>query len=704
LYAARVTTLADYPALVAQIARKNGPLAPESIAHSTRRRLWWRCPAGPDHLWSVAVANRTVGGSGCPFCAGRAVSVTNALSKVAPAVARQWHPSKNGALRARDVVAGSHRVAWWKCPQGPDHEWSAKIGERVAGNGCPFCSGRRATRARNLAVERPELAVDWHPTKNGALRPEDVPPGSSRKVWWRCPREHDYEAKPTARAKGNGCPFCSGRRVAPERSLAVIFPDLAREWDRVKNGDLTPRDVTMSSSRRVSWKCKKGPDHEWQTTVAARAAAGTGCPFCAGLSVSVTNTLATRFPALACEWHPTKNGRVGPDQVIAGANRRAWWRCASGHAWQAVVSSRSSAGVGCPYCANKRVSSTNSLAACFPRLAREWHPTKNGDLRPRDVIAGGTRRVWWRCASGHEWQAILSSRTGGCGCPFCAGHLATPERNLALASPELVPEWHPTRNGDLRPESVTPGSSTRVWWRCARRHEWLATPKSRGSKGTGCPFCAGNLVTPETSLAALDPAMAREWHPTKNRPVTPEEVTLRSSARVWWRCRKGPDHVWECRIADRKDGGCPFCSNKRVSTTNALAVTCPELAAQWDAKKNGALTPHDVTSHSGRRVWWRCPEGPDHAWQAAITDRQKGPRCPFCANKRVSVTNSLAAVYPKMAAEWHPRKNGKLTPRDVSFGTVKRVWWRCASGHEWQISVSGRTHKQRGCRQCLRGG
>jgi hypothetical protein len=35
---------------------------------------------------------------------------------MAPAVARQWHPTKNGALRPRDVVAGSHRVVWWKCP------------------------------------------------------------------------------------------------------------------------------------------------------------------------------------------------------------------------------------------------------------------------------------------------------------------------------------------------------------------------------------------------------------------------------------------------------------------------------------------------------------------------------------------------------------------------------------------------------------
>lgn len=692
--------LADFPHLVAQLDRKNGALAPDGIATSSRRKLWWRCSAGPDHLWCVPVVNRTTGGAGCPFCAGRAVSVTNALSKVAPALARQWHPTKNGELRPRDVAAGTHRAVWWKCPAGPDHAWSAPVGERATGRrGCPFCSGRRATGARNLAVVHPDLARQWHPTANGELRPEDVLPRSNQVVWWRCPEGHDYEAKPTARAKGDGCPYCSGRRVAPERSVAVLAPALARQWDREKNGALTPGDVTLSSSRRVHWICAKGPDHRWQTTVANRAAAGHGCPFCAGSTLSVTNSLAARSPDLAREWHPKKNGKLRPEQVIAGTGRAAWWRCASGHDWRASIASRA-AGAGCPYCANKLASATNSLLACLPDVAREWHPRKNGRLRPKDVVARGNRRVWWRCASGHEWEAIVSSRAAGTGCPFCAGHLATSDRNLAVAAPHLVAEWHPTRNGDRRPEDVTPGSSTKVWWQCARGHEWQATGKARGSRGTGCPYCAGNLVTPETAIAAVAPALAREWHPTKNRPLTPWDVTPGAGVRVWWRCKKGPDHVWDCRVADREDSGCPFCSNKRLSATNTLAVTDPALAAQWDWTRNGDLTADDVTAHSTRSVYWKCPAGPDHAWQAVITTRRQGPACPFCANKRVSVTNSLAARYPRIAAEWHPKKNGALTPHDVTFGATRRVWWRCVSGHEWQISVGGRTHKEAGCRAC----
>jgi Probable Zinc-ribbon domain len=345
-----VATLADYPHVVAQLDRKNGPIAPESIAYSSHRRLWWRCPAGPDHLWAVPVKDRTVGGAGCPFCAGRAVSVTTALSKVAPAIARQWHPTKNGDLRPRDVVAGSHRAVWWKCPKGPDHQWSARIHERVRGKGCPFCARRRATVAKNLAVVYPELALEWHPTKNGALRPEDVPPRSNRSVWWSCSHGHAWSAQPNDRARGHGCPYCSGRRLAPERSLATLFPSIARQWHPTKNGELTARDVTMSSSRRVWWRCRKGTDHEWQTTVANRGALGTDCPFCANLRVSGTNSLAARFPELTREWHPTKNGGLGPEDVVAGTHRRAWWRCAFGHEWETSVDNRSGRGSGCPEC------------------------------------------------------------------------------------------------------------------------------------------------------------------------------------------------------------------------------------------------------------------------------------------------------------------------------------------------------------------
>ncbi len=560
-------TLAEHPHLVAQLdPRKNGPLAPESIPYASNRKLWWRCPEGPDHVWAATVNHRATRGNGCPFCASHAVSVTNALSKQAPAIARQWHPTRNGDLRPRDVVVGSHRRVWWKCPKGPEHEWCAPVVNRTtSGHGCPFCAGKRATAARNLAVVAPHLVPEWHPTANGALRPEDVTPGSCRKLWWRCP---------------------------------------------------------------------EGPDHVWAAIVADRTG-GAGCPFCSGHAVSVTNALSKVAPA----------------------------------------------------------------------VAREWHPTRNGDLRPRDVVAGSHRRVWWKCPNGpeHEWQALIEARTAGKNaCPFCAGLRATARHNLTVLAPQLVPEWHPTRNGDLRPRDVTPGSLLRIWWMCAEGHEWVALPKSRLQTGAGCPYCAGRRATPETSLSAVDPALAAQWHPTRNHPLTPAEVLPASALRVWWKCREGADHEWEAKVSERKGGGCPFCAGKRISSTNSLAVVSPEIAAEWHPTKNGELTPGDVTWGSSHRAWWKCDAGPDHEWQTAITNRHAGHRCPFCTNRRVSVTNCLAAVEPKVAAEWSPTRNGDLTAHHVTRGSGRSVWWRCQFGHEWKTTVNERTSKGRGCPRCAK--
>ncbi len=181
-----------------------------------------------------------------------------------PELASEWHPANNGKLTPADVVAGSYKKAWWICPKGSDHEWQATIASRNRGAGCPYCSGRNASKSNNLALSNPELAKQWHPTKNGKLTPSDVTAGSDKKVWWICPNgsDHEWDAKVQERNKGSGCPICSGKRVVKSNSLAIINPELSKQWHPTKNGTLTPRDVTASSSKKVWWKCPKGSEHE----------------------------------------------------------------------------------------------------------------------------------------------------------------------------------------------------------------------------------------------------------------------------------------------------------------------------------------------------------------------------------------------------------------------------------------------------------
>lgn len=340
--------------------------------------------------------------------------------------------------------------------------------------------------------------------------------------------------------------------------------ELLKQWHSARNGPLTPKDVTYGSKRKVWWRCGKG--HEWEAAVFTRAGGEAGCPYCAGKRVlSGENDLASQYPDIAAQWHPTRNGAVMPDSVAAGSHKAVWWLCGRGHEWKAAVKSRTE-GCACPICANRvLLPGENDLAATHPALAAEWHPTKNGKLTPRDVMAGTLRRVWWRCEKGHEWQAKVASRAGGCGCPVCAGKaVVSGENDLAACYPAVAAQWHPTKNGGLTPERVSPSSNQKAWWLCEKGHDYRAVVSSRTERGTGCPYCAGRKVLPGfNDLETVEPEVAAQWHPTMNAPLTPRMVTSGSRRKVWWQCPSG--HAWKAVIYSRTGPGkcgCPVCAGR----------------------------------------------------------------------------------------------------------------------------------------------
>ena len=114
------------------------------------------------------------------------------------------------------------------------------------------------------------------------------------------------------------------------------------------------------------------------------------------------------------------------------------------------------------------------------------------------------------------------------------------------------------------------------------------------------------------------------------------------------------------------------------------------LLEEWDVEGNGALTPLALSHGSRQKVWWRCGAG--HRWQAAVYTRTGAESgCPYCAGKRPwPGFNDLASQEPALAAQWHPERNGPLTPDQVVCGSTRRVWWQCGSGHVWAASVKSR--------------
>ena len=266
---------------------------------------------------------------------------------------------------------------------------------------------------------------------------------------------------------------------------------------------------------------------------------------------------------LLTQWDRERNLSLTPESVHSGSEARVWWLCRHGHSWNAAVDTRTRLRRGCPYCSGQKVVRGESdLAHRYPGTAKLWHPTRNGELTPRDVMPGTHQKYWWQCEKGHAWSAAPSTLVAGCGCPFCAGKSVIPgETDLATTHPELAGEWHGEKNGALTPTEVSQGSMKRAWWRCERGHVYSAYIFAR-AQGTGCPYCAGKKAWPGfNDLESQFPALMKEWHPTQNPGIDPGQLTKGSHRAVWWRCGEG--HEWKAVVYARtrpNPSGCPVCA------------------------------------------------------------------------------------------------------------------------------------------------
>lgn len=478
---------------------KNFDIDPYQIALSTSASAWWKCENSEFHDDLINISSVIRNNNKCDYCKFLKVCIDNCLRVTHFDIAKIWCNSKNDSLTPNDVTHMSTETVWWMCPQNKDHDHQLKINVKAKGQGCPFCSGKKINHTNSLAGLCPQIAKEWHPTKNGISTPNDVTCGSDKVIWWKCVvnTNHvwDMTVYKRARRKQN-CPYCASVRIDESNCLKTVNSKIAKEFHPTKNGNSTSSNVGAGSKLKVWWKCKTGdPEHEWKCCVIQRTKKnGTGCPFCAGQRVCSSNCLSTTHPTLTKEWHPTSNGKLTPQDVTHGTSRAVWWKCKKcGEKWKAMISNRSTSD-GCPFCKNKRVSKHNNLQAMFPDIAKEWHPKKNGNLLPTQVVSGSSFVVWWKCTTGHpehEWKLRVCDRTSTKPkCPFCCYGRLCSTNCLSATHPNLVVEWHPTKNGNITVRDVSYGQAIKIWWKCKKcKFEWNASLNAR-SQGSGCPKCS----------------------------------------------------------------------------------------------------------------------------------------------------------------------------------------------------------------------
>lgn len=395
-------------------------------------------------------------------------------------------------------------------------------------------------------------------------------------------------------------------------------------------------------------------------------------PFC-GVRRKNLIPLSVAHPDIAAEWYYPKNAGWGPEDLSRGSQIRVWWQCSfCNRDYKASIANRTGKNrSACPYCASKKVCEDNSLVDFHPDIAREFHPTKNKKLKVTDLLRASQTFVWWLCSKcNHSWRIDVATRTSKqSGCPACY--------QAKLAWMRENPNINPTPQIILNENSVL--------------SDWYSYSAHKGF----------------VSLQKYSKALAAQWHPTKNGQVKPEDISKGADAIAWWKCNEGPDHEWQAAVYSRTSDGnknaiCPFCNNYKLSQTNSLAYLNPELASELHPTKNGDLTGSDIKETSQRKVWWLCVKNPEHEWDATVWNRTSNKSgCPYCAGRKRCWSNSLAFLHPQTASCWDKKKNGKLTPEDVSPHSKEIVWWRCNKRHTWQQTVQKRVTSPVECWECL---
>lgn len=481
--------------------------------------------------------------------------------------------------------------------------------------------------------------------------------------------------------------------------------ELMAEWDWEHNIDLEPQKTGKHSNKKAWWKCKKC-GYLWQAQINNRSK-GAGCP-CCGKRVCVPgkNDLATAYPEIARDWHPTKNSELTPNRISRNSPKKVWWQCKTcGYEWRTTVSGRTSSVSKCPMCIGRvLVPGRNDLATKFPELSKEWHPNKNGDIKPSNVMPGTHTKYWWKCAKcGHEWQASPNNRTTHHSiCPQCSinTYAIKGVNDLATTHPNLAAEWHLTKNGDFSPQTARYGSTKKVWWICPNcGYEYKMSIYSR-VLGSGCKHCVHTNHTsyPEQALfhyiqQIYPDAINRYKADFLGRMELDIFIPSLNYAIEYDGARW---HKEESIQNERRKYN--LCHDNNITLLRVREKISPlgSDIADYEigvVELNGKISLDATVREVVRFINFSRKHIDINLHQDELKIKEKY----LCKPK-----DSLVSKYPDVAKQWHPTKNGNLTPDMFKPGSETKVWWQCQKcGYEWSSSPKQCTrNKKAGCPAC----
>lgn len=620
---------------------KNPDIDIDTITLGSNKKVWWTCPNG--HSYCQSVDKRHIRGSGCPYCSGKKVlEGFNDLCTVNPSLSKEWDFGKNLGITPQNVTLHSNKKVWWRCNI-CGYSWESKINDRANRQGCPKCAKEKRIKSfrenyvlkkgvNDLSTLRPDLLAEWDYDKNIDISPDDYTCGSKIKVWWKCQTcGNEWKASINNRTNhDSGCPKCKkySRTSFPEQAilfyLQKLFPSAENSFTDIFYTSRRELDIYIPEKR-------VGIEYDGIAFHSDERAKKVGIEkyeVCKRNDIKLIRVSESPYETDDCDFYIYRDGYTSSSLDIAITK---------------VVKLLSDKKIDIDSERDRREISLRyfgiikgkSIAAMFPEIIKEWDFKKNGDITPEMVNSSSVIKYWWKCEKGHSYEMTPANKCyKKSGCPICSGRKVLSGFNdLKTKYPEIAKEWDNIKNFPIKPEEVSPYSNKKYWWICDLGHSYSAQPNNRVTNKSGCPYCTDKKVlSGYNDIATTHPEIMRYWNYSRNKEISPEQVSAGSIKKVWWKCPNG--HEYEKSIASFiKYPNCPICSGRLLQKgINDLKTTHPDLAKEWDYEKN-KITPESVTRTYSEKVWWKC-QTCGMQWQQSVNVRVlKGIGCPKCGYK-----------------------------------------------------------------------
>lgn len=555
----------------------------------------------------------------------------------------------------------------------------------------------------NFVSDNELLLKSWDYKKN-IIPPNEASLYSHNKYWWICDKGHSYEQVAYSKAKGIGCPYCSGKlAIKGENDLMTLHPELAKQWDYKKNTQ-NIETIPMGSQIKVWWICDKG--HSYQRSIYDRLHGRGNCSYCSNrLVLKGFNDIATTNPELLSEWNYNKNNELGiyPTEITNGTRTKIWWICDKGHEWDSIARSRIT-GSGCPYCSNNKVlEGYNDIKTTNPEILDLWNHEKNKDLLPSMFSHGSTNLVWWKCNKGHEWKAKISEVANGNRCPICSNMKVLKGYNDFLTlHPELAKEWDYEKNDKLgiKPDEIIKGGKVKVWWKCNKGHEWESTIVSRIRDKKlyhGCPVCMSYRRTslPEKIIYFYLKKIFKD--------------TIASYKPDWLEGKEIDIYIPEKKVGIEYDGSYYHKNDERDLIKDTICYDNGVTLIRIREKQAPDISSSSVIFKLKEN---NKPDGSHVESGIDFLEKYFGINLDYNLDRDIKdilelinfieKENCISNTHPEVLKEWNYEKNNELgiTPENMSFGSALKIWWICEKGHSYNASISTKILQQTGCPYC----